>query len=143
MSVDEILLLGRVAFLAALYLFLIILALLLRRELRTRVPAVEGRAPGDLLVIDPYETGLEPGERIPLLASTAVGRAEGNDIVLGDTFASGEHARLAWNGKGWVLEDMGSTNGTYVNGQQVSRSVAVKPGDIIEFGRVKVKLVPL
>jgi pSer/pThr/pTyr-binding forkhead associated (FHA) protein len=38
---------------------------------------------------------------------------------------------------------MGSTNGTYVNGQQVHRTVAIKPGDIIELGRVKVKLVPL
>lgn len=143
MSVDEILLLGRIAFLAALYLFLIILAVLLRRELRSRVSTPEGRAPADLLVIEPYEANLETGERIPLLASTTMGRAEDNDIVLADTFASGQHARLAWNGKGWMLEDMGSTNGTYVNGQQIRRSVAVKPGDIIELGRVKVKLVPL
>ncbi len=143
MSVDEILLLGRVAFLAALYLFLIILAVLLRRELRSRVSTTEGRAPADLLVIEPYEADLETGERIPLLANTTMGRAEDNDIVLADTFASGQHARLAWNGKGWMLEDMGSTNGTYVNGQQIRRSVAVKPGDIIELGRVKVKLVPL
>ncbi len=143
MSVDEILLLGRIAFLAALYLFLLILAVLLRRELRSHVSTAEGRAPGDLLVIEPYEANLEAGERIPLLASTTLGRAEGNDIVLGDTFASGQHARLGWNGKGWVLEDMGSTNGTYVNGQQVRQTVAVKPGDVIELGRVKVKLVPL
>jgi pSer/pThr/pTyr-binding forkhead associated (FHA) protein len=143
LSVDEILLLGRIAFLAALYLFLVILAVLLRRELRSRASTSDGRAPADLLVIEPYETNLEPGERIPLLASTTLGRAEGNDIVLGDTFASGQHARLGWNGKGWVLEDMGSTNGTYVNGQQVHRTVAIKPGDIIELGRVKVKLVPL
>lgn len=143
LSVDEILLLGRIAFLAALYVFLVILAIMLRRELRTRTPAAEGRAPGDLLVIEPYETGLEPGERIPLLASTTLGRSGGNDIVIGDSFASGQHARLAWNGKGWTLEDMGSTNGTFVNGQQVTRNTVIRPGDIIEFGRVKVKLVAL
>lgn len=143
MSVDEILLLGRIAFLAALYLFLVILAVLLRRELRSPASRTEGRAPGDLLVVEPYETSLEPGERLPLLASTTLGRADGNDVVLSDTFASGEHARLGWNGTGWVLEDMGSTNGTYVNGQQIHRTVAVKPGDIIELGRVKFKLVPL
>lgn len=143
MSVDDILLLGRIAFLLALYLFLILLAVLLRRELRTRSVATDERGPADLLVIEPYESGLEPGERIPLLANTTLGRAQGNDIVLGDSFASSEHARLAWNGKGWVLEDMGSTNGTFINGQQVSRPVPVRPGDVIELGRVKVKLVPL
>ncbi len=142
MSVDNILLLGRVLFLLALYLFLIILALLLWRELHARTVTQDERAPGDLLVIEPYETGLDPGERIPLLANTTLGRSDGNDIVLGDSFASAQHARLAWNGKGWVLEDMGSTNGTYINGQQINRPVAVKPGDVIELGRVKFKLVP-
>ncbi|MDQ2740752.1 MAG: FHA domain-containing protein [Chloroflexota bacterium] len=143
MSVDEILLIGRVVFLAALYLFLIILALLLRRELRARGSTQEERAPADLLVVEPFESGLETGERIPLLARTTVGRDEENDVVLSDTFASSHHARLAWNGRGWVLEDIGSTNGTYVNGQQINKASVVKPGDTIEFGRVKFKLVPL
>jgi pSer/pThr/pTyr-binding forkhead associated (FHA) protein len=56
---------------------------------------------------------------------------------------SAQHARLTWNGRGWVLEDLNSTNGTFVNGKPVERPVAVKQGDVIELGRVKVKLVPL
>ena len=63
--------------------------------------------------------------------------------MLNDTFVSSEHALLVWNGKGWVLEDLGRTNGTQVNGHQVKRAVAVKPGDVIALGRVKLKLVPL
>ena len=143
MSVDDVLLLGRVAFVVALYLFLLALALLLRRELRVRSLSQGERAPGDLLVMEPGETGMEAGERIPLLSTTSVGRDGGNDIVLDDTFISAEHATVSWNGNGWVLSDAGSTNGTRLNGKDVRRPVAVKPGDTVEFGRIKFKLVQL
>lgn len=143
MTVDDALLIGRIAFLAALYLFLLVLAMLLRHELRQGVSRAEERAPGDLLVVEPFETGLDAGERIPLLSLSKIGRDDENDVVLSDTFVSGEHARLSWNGRGWVLEDLGSTNGTTVNGKKVRRTVTVKPGDTIQLGRVKVKLVPV
>ena len=136
-------LLGRVAFVAALYLFLLVLALLLRRELQARAARADERAPGDFLMIEPFETGLEPGERIPLLALSTIGRNDENDIVLSDTFVSAEHAKVSWNGRGWVLQDLGSTNGTRVNGKPVQRAVAIAPGDVVEFGRVKAKLVQL
>jgi hypothetical protein len=143
LSVDEALLVGRVAFIVALYLFAVILAFLLLRELRTKSSRATERAPADLLVVEPHDTGLDPGERIPLLALSTVGRGRENDVTLDDSFLSAEHARLSWNGKGWVVEDLGSTNGTRVNGKPVRRAVAVKQGDMIEFGRVKVKLTPL
>ncbi len=143
MSVDDILLLGRVAFVVALYLFLLSLALLLRRELRSRSLTQGERAPGDLLVMEPGETGMEAGERIPLLSTTSVGRDSANDIVLDDTFISSEHATVTWNGKGWILSDSGSTNGTRLNGKDVRRSVAMKPGDVVEFGQIKFKMVEL
>lgn len=143
MSVDNAILLGRIAFLVALYLFLIVLSLLLMRELRARSVQPEERAPGDLLVIDPAESQLEAGERIPLLALSRVGRNAENDVILDDSFVSSEHARLQWNGRGWVLQDLGSTNGTRVNGKGVRKAMPVKPGDLIEVGRVKLKLVPV
>jgi hypothetical protein len=132
---------GRVAFLVALYLFLFLLALLLRRELRSRSTPATERAPGDLLVIEPHDTGLDPGERIPLLALSTIGRGEENDVILRDGFLSVEHATLSWNGRGWVLEDLRSTNGTRLNNHPVRKIVAVKEGDTIEFGRVKMRLV--
>jgi hypothetical protein len=143
LSVDDALLIGRIAFVVALYLFLILLALLLRRELKARAAQPGERAPGDLLVVDPFETGLEPGERIPLIALSTIGRSNENDIILSDTFVSAEHAKLHWNGRGWVVEDLGSTNGTRVNGKPVRRAMPVKVGDTVEFGRVKARLVPL
>lgn len=141
MSVDNTLLIGRVLFIVALYLFLVVLALLLRGELQGRGARSTERAPADLLVMEPFDTGLDPGERVPLLAATAVGRGDENDVVLNDGFMSLDHARLLYNGKGWVVEDLGSTNGTKLNGRPVTRPAAVKLGDTLEFGRVKVKLV--
>jgi hypothetical protein len=142
MSVDQILLMARIAFVAALYLFLIVLGLLLRRELSGRTATTTERAPGDLLVVDPHETWYEVGERIPLLASSTIGRLPENTVVMDDSFVSGEHARLYWNGKGWVLEDLKSTNGTEVNGHEVTGAIPIKPGDTIGLGRVvKLKLV--
>jgi hypothetical protein len=143
LSVDDALLLGRIAFLVALYLFLALLAILLRRELRSHAARSDERAPGDLLVVEPFETDLEAGERVPLLALSHIGRDGTNDVILNDTFVSAEHAKLSWNGRGWVLEDLGSTNGTRINGKTVRRAASVKPGDTVEFGRVKLKLVPL
>jgi hypothetical protein len=143
-SVDEILLVARIAFVAALYLFLLVLALLLRRELSSRGTGTVERAPADLLVVDPHETGYEVGERIPLLARSTIGRSSENTVVMDDSFVSGEHARLQWNGKGWVLEDLDSTNGTELNGHEVRGVTAVNPGDTIGLGRVvKLKLVAL
>lgn len=143
MSVDDILLLARIAFVAAIYLFLFLLALVLRRDLVARTSLSDERAPGDLLIVEPHDTEYEPGERIPLLSQTTVGRAPDNDVVLDDEFVSTHHGRLTWKGKGWVLEDFGSTNGTQVNGHVVKKTTGVQPGDTIEFGRVKVKLVPV
>jgi hypothetical protein len=141
LSVDDVLLLGRIAFVVALYLFLILLAFLLRRELRAQSVMEGERAPADLLVMEPGESGLETGERLALLAQTSIGRDDENDIVLDDTFVSSEHATLIWNGRGWVLKDLGSTNGTRVNNKQIRNNVAVKPGDVLEFGQIRMKLV--
>jgi hypothetical protein len=143
MNIDDALLVGRVVFIVALYLFLILLAVLLWRELRARGAKATDRAPADLLVMDPSATGLDPGERIPLLAQSSIGRARENDVRLDDAVISSQHARLTWNGRGWVIEDLNSTNGTFVNGKPVERPIAVKQGDVIELGRVKLKLVPL
>jgi hypothetical protein len=142
-SVDDTLLIGRIVFLVALYLFLLLLAFVLWRELRSRATSATERAPADLLIVEPFETGLDPGDRIPLLAVSTIGRAEGNEIVLRDGFVSDPHARLNWNGKGFVVEDLKSTNGTKINDKTIKKPSAVKLGDFIIFGRVKVQLVGL
>jgi pSer/pThr/pTyr-binding forkhead associated (FHA) protein len=74
------------------------------------------------------------GRRLPItLPVVNVGRADYNDIVIADPSVSTTHAKLQRRDDVWVLTDLGSTNGTMVNGQRVS-AVALNPGDMIQLG---------
>jgi len=66
----------------------------------------------------------------------AIGSHPKNDVVLDDTTVSRRHATIERKPGGFELADLGSTNGTFVNGARVSKPVALKPGDEIEFGSV-------
>jgi hypothetical protein len=63
-----------------------------------------------------------------------IGRDDGCDLVLRDLSVSRLHARLERHGTGWLLEDLGSTNGTRLNGWRVSGQVPVRSGDQVSFG---------
>jgi pSer/pThr/pTyr-binding forkhead associated (FHA) protein len=69
-------------------------------------------------------------------AALAIGRASDNQVVLADPQASSRHARLVAEPGGVVVEDLDSTNGTFVNGQQVSRQL-LAPGDRIRVGHTE------
>ncbi|QCU76816.1 FHA domain-containing protein [Citricoccus sp. SGAir0253] len=81
------------------------------------------------------------GTEVPLHgAPLLVGRAQEADLVLDDDYVSGRHARLFPQGSRWFLEDLGSTNGTYVGGSPLSRTVAVEPGTAIRIGKTVLEL---
>ena len=67
---------------------------------------------------------------IPLV----VGRATDTDLQLGDTFVSSHHARFLAGSQGLSFEDLGSTNGTTVNGEEVAGQVWLRPGDEVAIG---------
>ncbi len=67
-------------------------------------------------------------------AVLAVGRGQDNDVVLDDVGVSRHHARLSWQANQWLLEDLGSRNGTFVNGQRIGSPTWLRPGDQIAFG---------
>jgi len=71
-------------------------------------------------------------------AKMTIGRH--GDIVLREASVSRDHAVLTWNGDVWNVLDVGSRNGTFVNGVSVQRKFIV-PGDVIKFGRVSLSLV--
>jgi pSer/pThr/pTyr-binding forkhead associated (FHA) protein len=80
-------------------------------------------------------TGPNPGMVFDLTKEvTLFGRDVTNDIVLGDAEVSRQHARLTHTPGGYVLEDLGSTNGSFVNGERLMAPRVLNPGDLIGFG---------
>jgi hypothetical protein len=80
-------------------------------------------------------TGPNPGTLFELTRDvTTVGRDVTNEIVVGDPEVSRQHARFTRTPAGFVLEDLGSTNGTYVNGERLAAPRVLTPGDSIGLG---------
>ena len=65
---------------------------------------------------------------------TTIGRDLSNDIVINDSEASRRHARIFLQGGNYIIEDLGSTNGTSVNGQRLMGPYVLRPGELIMFG---------
>ena len=83
--------------------------------------------------------GDRAGEVLPVGDSTIrIGRKTGNDIVLTDEKTSGVHCEIMPEGDRLVLKDLGSTNGTFLDGKRVTELV-LSPGDVVTIGRTKVK----
>jgi hypothetical protein len=78
--------------------------------------------------------GLRDGAAYDLSEGAVLGRSEEADIRLEDSFASSSHARLAPHGDVVVLEDLGSTNGTYLNGEALRGPQPLHAGDKIRIG---------
>jgi pSer/pThr/pTyr-binding forkhead associated (FHA) protein len=88
-------------------------------------------AGAELVVLGPDE---KPRERIAITrAPVTIGRLSTNDVVLADPNVSRRHAELRHEPSGWVLADLGSTNGTLVNGK-LAKEHALADGDRIAFG---------
>lgn len=66
-----------------------------------------------------------------------IGRKPGNDLVLADEKTSGSHAEIVPEGEGCILRDLGSTNGTFLDGKRVTE-LLLTPGDVVTFGRWRV-----
>jgi pSer/pThr/pTyr-binding forkhead associated (FHA) protein len=84
---------------------------------------------------------LEEGERFDLdTQALTMGRGAPNDVRLdADEFASSHHARIDPRRDGVWVEDIGSTNGTYVNGTRLSRAQKLSPGDVIRVGETDLR----
>jgi hypothetical protein len=78
--------------------------------------------------------GHQPGSSFDVGAGAMMGRSDGADINVNDPFASSAHARIFPRGDYLYLEDMGSTNGTYLNGRQVRTAERLKVADTIRIG---------
>lgn len=134
--IDVALFAGRLLLLGLLYLFLF-------AAVKTGIGLVagqrgKGRSTWTLSVTQgPRELR---GVTVPVNGPVVIGRSPGADIVIGDDFVSASHARVSPSGDGVVLEDLGSTNGTMLNGAAVRMPQSVRPGDAIDIGNVRIKV---
>jgi pSer/pThr/pTyr-binding forkhead associated (FHA) protein len=110
----------------------------LREKITPAPPAVTPLA--SLLV----RSGSLKGTRLPVRAPVVnIGRAEYNDVVIGDPSVSTAHAKLQRRESIWMLSDLGSTNGTTVDDEPLTGEMALSPGATIRFGEVAVLFEPL
>jgi hypothetical protein len=139
-------------FLIVLYLFLLWVARSALKDLRRGVAATElppdatgmhaasvGLAPDPMDQIEPrlrveQAMGLRSGDEYDVTTGAILGRSEGADIRLEDPFASSRHARISREGDVLVIEDLDSTNGTYLNGDRLDGPQPLHPGDRIRIG---------
>jgi pSer/pThr/pTyr-binding forkhead associated (FHA) protein len=134
----------RVALVAILYLVILRVVAVARRDLsqvaiETSAAARAQKSVGVLVVVDNGSTPLIPGSRIAIEPITTIGRSPTNTIVLDSGFVSTEHTRITYRSRSLWVEDMGSRNGTLVDGEPVTEAVAVTPGTILQVGDVRFK----
>lgn len=137
--VDVVLLFGRLVLIALLYLFLFA-AIKTGIGLVTAGPRTAKKGLALRVTRGPRElTGIS----FPLAGPVVIGRSPDADLVIADDFVSAIHAKLVPTPDGYVLEDLGSTNGTLVNGQPATRPLPIAAGDVIELGKNRLEVVRL
>ncbi len=94
-------------------------------------------APISLVILEPPA---ESGRHFDVMGEMTIGRAAGCQITLDDTYISQLHAKVSNEEAGVVIEDLGSTNGTYLNRQRVTTPVLGAPGDQIQVGGIVMEL---
>jgi FHA domain len=153
-AVEELLLVLKIAFIVLLYLFIWRIVRTASRDLRLPQEsfilapsqgggATAAEAPGvdaGKLVVVTSPTLAEGEERTLDSAPLTFGRGPQNDVALsGDDYASARHARIEPRRDGVWVEDIGSTNGTFLNGIKLTRPRKLRPGDVVRVGETELR----
>ncbi len=133
--IDVVLLIGRLLFVALLYLFLFAI-------MRTGIGLVRGQRKKERSWNLSVEKGPKElrGVTIAVRGPVIVGRSPSADIVIGAGYVSARHARFSLMGQNLFVEDLGSTNGTLVNGQHITDPVSLSNNDVVNVGDVSIRV---
>ncbi|MBQ3106775.1 MAG: FHA domain-containing protein [Eggerthellaceae bacterium] len=133
--IDYVLLFARLLFVALLYLFLFAI-------MKTGIGLVRGQRTKDRSWSLAVERGPKElrGVSIAVNGPVIVGRSPGADIVIAAGYVSARHARFTLMGQNLFVEDLGSTNGTAVNGEPVHEPLALKNNDVVNVGDVAIRV---
>jgi pSer/pThr/pTyr-binding forkhead associated (FHA) protein len=142
MSPEVVLLLLRLLSAAVLLAFLGLFAWLIYKDLQvtTAVLNQKQQTSGHLRVIANEADEPAVGTLLPLRPLTSIGRAQNSTVVIDESYVSQEHALLLQRGEQWWLEDLGSRNGTLLNGMPLTETAVVSSGDMITIGTVQLKV---
>ena len=151
LSYDWFLFALRIAFIGLILLFLYQVARVTLGELvrigvtapsaNTREALAASAVTPQLEIVTPAGSGLAPGEWFFVDPYTTIGRRADNAIVLAETSVSAMHAEIVYEGGQWWLRDLRSTNGTFVNGEQVTGQIRLESGDNVQFSNVAARFV--
>jgi FHA domain len=145
---DWFILLLRVLFIVLIYFFLYQVVRVTIRELiaisqvsaRPASPSLPNPS-SRLEIVDPAQSSLAPGVSLAVGHHETIGRHHENSIVLDDAFVSSRHAEMSFERGIWTVRDLGSTNGTFLNGLAVRGAEHVSSGDTVQFGRMQLRFV--
>lgn len=133
---DIILALLRIIFLGLVYLFVWQVARAIGSHLGISVRRKRKEGSRVLFV----RSDSQQGQEFEVNDVMVLGRSDETDVVLDDPYASEFHLRLVSQENGMMLHDLGSTNGTYVNGRRVSAPTELKRGDTIQVGKTVMEI---
>jgi hypothetical protein len=143
MSGPTELLVLRLGLIALIFVFVAVVAVSLNGSVGGRAAparAVRGQA-ARLVVVRPGESGLAQGTQFALAGMMVLGRDPGAGIIIGDSSVSTQHATIERVNGHWRVTDLGSTNGTFVDGKPVGSSGAtLRPNGQVAVGNVVLQL---
>lgn len=142
MSPSVALLILRIVLALLLYAFIGGVVYLLWQDVRRAAAESRERDKmrGRLVIVSSDLSSPAIGDTLPLLPVTSIGRAPTNTITIADDTASLEHALISQRNGKWWLEDLGSRNGTLLNGAPVTIPTVISAGDLIGLGRLQLRL---
>ncbi len=122
----------KLIFVALLFLFLWQIARTITIHLGIKERSSRRRRAREVVIVrSDSQSGLE----IPIESVVVMGRSDQADVVLDDSYASEFHLRFSIDDDSLLVQDLGSTNGTYVNGRRITTPVPVTRGDAVQVGK--------
>lgn len=109
-----------------------------KQEMKKQKRPVVKASEAVLTVLEANEESLS-GRRFAFQDEITIGRGAENDVIIPENFVSHRHATIFLHGAQYVIEDLGSVNHTYVNGQMLEGKAYLKPNDEIRIGMVTLK----
>lgn len=127
---------------AIVYMIIFTALRIMNKDIKGGTKKKSKKKTAGLEIIEPGNSyNLKRGGVIPLQGQITIGRKEDNTFMLDDPYVSGKHARIYVKSGDYIIEDLGSTNGTLVNDDEIKGKNYLETGDIIKIGNTVFKFL--